>query len=102
MRRRSDDEECAPPLSVFTGKGLTVAQVWLANDLLRHAIQSRGPLNGWRRAARIGGIVSAVKGRRAGNARWGRRMRATRAGKARARVGPSLAVVSQRGVTRAC
>jgi len=63
--------------------GLTIEQCRLATALLRRRNRA-SPIRGTskqaqcRRALRIAGIVSAVRGGRVGNARWGRSMGATK------------------------
>lgn len=94
------DEDIPPPISLFVGKGLTPPQIRVAEQLLREATLLRGPLTGWKLANRIGGIVAAIKGGRVGNRQWGKKSLAIRGGKARAKVGPSLASLSRYGVAR--
>jgi hypothetical protein len=60
---------------------LTLEQTALARELWQRAYQMRGPVTGFRRALRIGGIVSAVKRGLVGNAAWGRKMLAHRGGR---------------------
>ena len=65
--------------------GLTVEQCRLARECLRRANQAR-PIRGsskqaqLRRALRIAGIVSAIKGGRYRNRSWGKRMRGKKGG----------------------
>jgi hypothetical protein len=64
---------------------LTLEQCRLATALLRrrnqeNPIRGSGKAAQFRRALRIAGIVSAVKGGRVGNRRWGKRMSATKGG----------------------
>jgi hypothetical protein len=66
--------------------GLTAAQCVQANQRLRHLectrpILERGDRGQAKRALRIAGILSSVKGNRVGNRRWGKRMMGKRAGK---------------------
>src|SRR5262245_34800528 len=63
--------------------GLTPAQAWEAEQLLRRA-NARRPITGkhaqQRRARRIQGIISALRNGRTGNAAWGRSMLGKRGG----------------------
>jgi hypothetical protein len=78
--------------------GLTPEQAWLADRLLAEKQRDR-PLRGCYLALRMGGIVSAVKGGRIRNSRWGRLMLATRGGRMLARKAPDhLRRISERGV----
>jgi hypothetical protein len=66
--------------------GLTAAQCVQANQLLRRLertrpIREHGARWQAKMALRIAGIVSAVKGNRVGNRRWGKHMIGKRAGK---------------------
>jgi hypothetical protein len=64
--------------------GLTPAQAYLANELLRQKKPFRGPHAQQREAARIRGIINAVKKGYVGNHRWGRSMLGKVGGKAMA------------------
>ncbi len=61
--------------------GLTPAQQRIAECLLGRADRHRSRLTGPRFAARIGGIISAVKRGLVGNSAWGRKMLAHRGGR---------------------
>ena len=74
------------PIAMFGARhGLTPEEARQAQELLERAEQERGRLEGPKLAARIAGIVSAVKGGRAGNSTWGWRMHGKRGGQAMAR-----------------
>ena len=62
--------------------GLTPAQAWQAEQLLRQKKPFRGPHKQQKEASRIRGIISAVKAGRVGNRRWGRSMLGKLGGKA--------------------
>ncbi len=79
-RRPSVDPDEAGSISTFQGRGLTVQQAQRAQELLHRAQQMRGRLTGPRFAARVAGIVSAVKHGRVGNSRWGWSMHGKRGG----------------------
>lgn len=81
----ADPDEELDPVSTFAGHGLTPAQMWQAQQLLARAEQrdraeQRERLKGPRFAARIAGIISAVKHGRVGNRAWGVRMQARHGG----------------------
>jgi hypothetical protein len=67
-------------VSSFDGHGLTPAQVSQAEQILARVERKRGRLKGPRFAARVAGIVSAVKHSRVGNRSWGLRMLARQGG----------------------
>jgi hypothetical protein len=66
---------------------LTAAQARQADALLARALRERGQLRGPRLAARIAGIISAVKHKRVGDSRWGWSMHGKRGGQVIARHG---------------
>jgi len=73
------------PVSTFGPEHrLSPAEVWQAELLLARAERERGRLKGPRVAARIAGIVSAVRAGRVGDSSWGRHMAAKRGGQAMA------------------
>ena len=85
------------PISVF--QGLTWEQAHLAQQLLNRANRERGRLRGPKFAARIAGIVSAVKHGRVGNAAWGWSMHGKRGGQTMAQHPPHhLRAISPLGV----
>jgi hypothetical protein len=90
----------AYPVSLFGPQhGLTPDQAWVAQRLLNRAVSRHGRMPEWRVALVMEGIISAVKGDRVGNSRWGRGMRATRGGQTLARHAPHLLRrASERGV----
>src|SRR5437870_2628542 len=61
--------------------GLSPSQACQAQWLFQRASARRGSVTGWRLASRTAGILSAVKGGRVGNSRWGRSMLARRGGR---------------------
>ncbi len=82
----ASDEAATYPVGRFgLGNGLTPAQAWQVRQLLNRAQQKRGRLRGPLLAARVAGIISAVKGSRVGNSAWGWSMHGKRGGQVMAR-----------------
>ena len=75
---------------VGSRRGLTWEQAALVGELLARAHRERPIWEPWRRALRLAGILSAVKGGRVGNRAWGVRMFHRRGGLARARHAPQV------------
>jgi hypothetical protein len=74
------------PVSIFgPERGLTPTEARRAQSLYARALRERGKLRGPRLAARIAGIVSAVKHQRVGNSKWGWSMHGKRGGQVIAR-----------------
>jgi hypothetical protein len=96
---RDDDDDSHYIFGAW--QGLTPEQTALAEKLWRRAYQMRGPVTGFRRALRIGGIISAVKRGLAGNSAWGRKMLAHRGGRVMALHGPHILQAIARAGARA-
>lgn len=75
----ADPDDELGPVNNFAGHGLTPAQTWQAQQRLALAEQRKRLKGPWL-AARIAGIVSAVKRGRVGNRAWGVRMLARHGG----------------------
>lgn len=85
-RRIPADPDDRYPVAMFGAEhGLTPAQVWVAQECLD---RKRERLTGPRYAARIAGIISAVKRGVVGNSAWGWSMHGKRGGAAMARQRP--------------
>jgi len=100
QRRPAPTDRDDAAVSTFAGHDLTPAQVWQAQQLLARAERERGRLKGPRSAARVAGIISAVKHNRVGNRSWGLRMLARHGGLTMLRHGlHHLREISPIGVT---